>query len=359
MALARKIAIIDLGRRTIDTFPVSADCRSRFLGGGGLAAYLFCRYSPTDHPLHGAEDVCVVSAGLLAGTLSAPLGYAIVTAKSASTGLMARACLPGPFSSEMRQAGFDHLVLKGRSTDPAYLFIHDGNIELREAADIPDKDPIQSKTMLREATAGRETRMLCIHNAGSERFYLTDGSSDVDFEADGDSIGTVLATKNIKALACRGTMDIEVKDPEAVIAFERNGLTHTVSAESASSDVEATPISGPAGQIGSREIAETITRCLGLPFGTNNGVETAAFETASARIRLNTGMELNPGDLKNIAYRCIALERLYNIRAGIAGTGSPAAAEYQKNGWTRKAVMKKGRVFERLEIGDLWEQLKF
>jgi aldehyde:ferredoxin oxidoreductase len=358
MALYRKIALIDLDRSHIDTFPISVDDRNRFLGGGGIATYLLCRYAPKKVHSLSAESFCVISAGLLGGTLSAPQGYTILTTKSGSTGLMIRTCLKGPFATEMRQAGFDHLVFKGRAKRQTYLFVHDGRIELIKAPNFAGKRPIERRTMLRDATAGGETRLLYIKKESKDRFFLADDSFSPDVESENSGVGAALAAKNIEAVACRGTLDIEVKDPEAIIAYEKNYLARNVDKETPCSDPEGSAISGPAGKVELIEIKQTIEQCLGLPFLINGGSAASDMEDLSTRIRLNTGMVLDKNDLKNIAYRCITIERLYNIREGIAEKGGRTAEKYRKYGWTRKAVVKKRKVFDVLRIGDLWAQLK-
>lgn len=358
MALNRNIALIDLDRRHIETVPVSVDDRDRFLGGGGLATYLLCRNTPKKDRPHSAESVCVISAGLLGGTLSAPRGHTILTTQSVSTGLMTRSCLKGPFAAEMRQAGFDHLVFKGRAKRPACLFVHDGQAKLLEAPDIAENLPIERRKMLLDATAGRETRLLTIKNEGEDRLFLADDSFSPDVESNGSGAGAALAGKNIEAVACRGTLDIEVKDPEAVIAYERDHLARNSGKSRPRRDPEGAAISGPAGNVALMEIEKTVAQCLGLPFETNGDTAASDLGIMSARIRLNTGMHLNENDLIDIAYRCITLERIYNIRAGIADTKGRTAARYRENGWTRNAVMKKRAVFDVLRIGDLWAPLK-
>jgi len=358
MALSRKIALIDLDTRHIETFPISVDDRDRFLGGGGLATYLLCRYAPKKVQPHSAESVCVISAGLLGGTLSAPRGYTILTTKSGSTGLMTRSCLKGAFAAEMRQAGFDHLVFKGRAERPTCLFIHDGQMELAAAPDFAEKPPIERRKILRDAGAGRETRLLYIKKEREDEFFLADDSFPPDFESDSSSVGAALAGKNIEAVACRGTLDIEVKDPEAVIGYEKNYRTRCSDKKRPWRDPEGSAISGPAGKVELMEIEKTVQQCLGLPFEINGDTDASDFGVMSARIRLNTGKDLNENDLINIAYRCITLERLYNIREGIAEREGRTAENYRKYGWTRKAVMKKRKVFDALRIGDLWARLK-
>nr|NJM01727.1 hypothetical protein [Desulfobacula sp.] len=130
-----------------------------------------------------ADNICIVSAGYLSGTLSAPLGAAILTSKSAATGLLARVCVGGPFAAQMRQAGFDHLVLKGRAENETFLLVRDGRIEFKEGHDLKDKSLSDQCAILRK---------------------------------------DVLAEKNVAAMACSGTVALEIKDPEGIIAYEKN-----------------------------------------------------------------------------------------------------------------------------------------
>ncbi|OGQ91716.1 MAG: hypothetical protein A2464_12925 [Deltaproteobacteria bacterium RIFOXYC2_FULL_48_10] len=100
---------------------------------------------------------------------------------------------------------------------------------------------------------------------------------------------------------------------------------------------------------------------LGLPpSGTKSGGggKELNFQTAADRILLNTGLVLDENELKQIAYRCIAMERIYNIREGITSNQGRQADDYRENGWTRQAVLKKTKVFDPLRIDDLWSRLK-
>ena len=67
---------------------------------------------------------------------------------------------------------------------------------------------------------------------------------------------------------------------------------------------------------------------------------------------------MDENELKQIAYRCIAMERIYNIREGITSNQGRQADDYRENGWTRQAVLKKTKVFDPLRIDDLWSRLK-
>ncbi|OGR22562.1 MAG: hypothetical protein A2277_06445 [Desulfobacterales bacterium RIFOXYA12_FULL_46_15] len=316
MTTDRRIALVNLGRCEVETFPVSMDLEQRFLGGSGVATYLFCKHAPKMVDPGSADNLCIVSAGYLSGTLSAPLGAVVLTSKSTATGLMARVCVDGPFAAEMRRAGFDHLVLKGRAKNKTCLLIRDGRIEFKEVHGLRDNSLFDPCAVLRK---------------------------------------DVLAAKNVVAMACSGTVALEVKDPEGIIAYEKKlieSIDEPPAPNTPDQDGQDSQImEGPAGSIKLKEIKQSIGQCLGLGCELN-------FQTAADRILLNTGLALNEDELKQIAYRCIIMERIYNIREGIATSQGRQADDYRENGWTRKAVVKKTKVFDPLRIDDLWDRLK-
>lgn len=318
MTTDRRIALVDLGRCEAETFPVSMDLEQRFLGGSGVATYLFCKHAPKMADPGSADNICIISAGYLSGTLSAPLGATVLTSKSAATGLLARVCIDGPFAAQMRRAGFEHLVLKGRAKNETFLLIRGGRIEFKEVYGLKDKSLSDPCAMLRN---------------------------------------DMLAAKNVMTMACSGTAALEVKDPEGIIACEKK-LLKSRDEQQAKSDPGI--MEGPAGSIPLEEIKQTLIQCLGLQADTTNGASDSEFnfQAAAERILLNTGRTLDEDELKQIAYRCIAMERIYNIREGIALKPGQQADHYRKNGWTRKAMLKKAEVFDPLRIDDLWNHLK-
>ena len=369
MTTDRKIALVDLGRCEVETFPVSMDLEQRFLGGSGVATYLFCKQAPKMVDPGSADNICIVSAGYLSGTLSAPLGAAVLTSKTAATGLMARACVDGPFAGQMRRAGFEHVVLKGRAEKETCMLICDGRIEFKVVPGLKDNGLSDQRAILRKEALGYEAQLICIQKNGDDLFFAADAclalSKDVeDMEPDKSGVAQVLAAKNVVALACSGTIALEVKDPEGIIAYEKKlleGIDEPLTQNRPETDIQdPETIEGPAGSVDLTQIKQTLMQCLGLPSGTKNGANGSElnFQAAADRILLNTGLALDEDELKEIAYRCIAMERIYNLREGIAAKQGRTAEDYRENGWTRKAVVKKAKVFDPLRIDDLWSRLK-
>ena len=115
MALNRKIAYIDLSTGKVNIEPIPLEWRRKFIGGRGLDAYLLYRNAPQGCEPLGPDNPLIISAGLLVGTMASASARTHVMAKSPLTNLLGSTNMGGFFAPEMRWAGFDHLVIKGRA----------------------------------------------------------------------------------------------------------------------------------------------------------------------------------------------------------------------------------------------------
>ena len=119
MTLNRKIAYIDLSTGVIETAPIPVEMRKLYLGGRGLDMYLLYNHlKPGVDPL-GPNNVLTISAGLLVGTLASASARTHIGAKSPLTGFVGSSNMGGFFAPELRWAGFDHLVVKGKAEGPS------------------------------------------------------------------------------------------------------------------------------------------------------------------------------------------------------------------------------------------------
>ncbi len=220
MALNRKIALIDLGKKEIEVFPVSRKQRRKFIGGRGVGARLLYKHALRGCDPLGPDNAMVISAGLLAGSLTSPHSPVCIMAGSPLTGLMARALSGGFFAAEMRWAGFDHLILKGRAPHPVYLYICDGKIEIRDAEKIRGLGVFDSREMILKELGDDEVKMLTAGPAGENLVRFANVVSDRRHAAGRTGMGAVLGSKNVKAVACRGAMDLEIKNPDQALKPE-------------------------------------------------------------------------------------------------------------------------------------------
>jgi aldehyde:ferredoxin oxidoreductase len=110
--------------------------RKAFLGGRGLAAYLLYKYAkPGCDPL-GPDNVVIFSAGILGATLASSPARLDVMCKNPLTNVLGSGNLGGFFAPELRWAGFDHIVVKGKAAKPVYLWVHNGEVEIKDAKNL-------------------------------------------------------------------------------------------------------------------------------------------------------------------------------------------------------------------------------
>jgi aldehyde:ferredoxin oxidoreductase len=229
MALNRKMAIIDLSTGEVETAPISIEMRKAYLGGRGLDMYLLYKHlRPGVDPL-GSENVLTVSAGLLVGTLASASARTHIGAKSPLTGYIGSSNMGGFFAPELRWAGFDHLVIKGKAPGPVYLWIHDGQIEIRDATDLWGEDVPTTQTLIREELDDPEIQALCIGVAGENLVRFANVMTGVKNAAGRTGMGAVMGSKNLKAIAVRGTIDIEIRFPEEALENNARLVEHIAS----------------------------------------------------------------------------------------------------------------------------------
>jgi aldehyde:ferredoxin oxidoreductase len=226
MALNRKIAYIDLSTGEIETGPIPIEIRNLYLGGRGLDMYLLYNHlEPGIDPL-GPDNVLTVSAGLLVGTLASASSRTHIGAKSPLTGFLGSSNMGGFFAPELRFAGFDHLVIKGKAESPVYLWIHDGEIEIRDASDVWGENVFDTQELIKDELGDPEVKALCIGIAGENLVRFANVMTGMKDAAGRSGMGAVMGSKNLKAIAVRGTMSVDIRFPEEALEYNHQLLEH-------------------------------------------------------------------------------------------------------------------------------------
>jgi aldehyde:ferredoxin oxidoreductase len=213
-----KIAIVDLADRKCEIYPVPAKLRNKFLGGRGInMAFLYSLVKPGIDPL-GPENPLIFGAGTLTGTLEPTAGRLNISAKSPETGILGDGSFGGFFGVELRKAGFDHLVILNQAEKPTYLYIHDGEIEFRDAAYLREMDVHQTMDTLRRDYHDPDLQIACIGPAGRNRVACACVCGGYGGNAVGRTgMGAVMGSKNLWAIAVRGKGSIPCADPKSVL----------------------------------------------------------------------------------------------------------------------------------------------
>ncbi|MDZ4164900.1 MAG: aldehyde ferredoxin oxidoreductase family protein [Smithellaceae bacterium] len=229
MALNRRIAYIDLDTGKIETAPIPISWRKKYLGGRGLDAYLLYKNAPVGCDPLGPDNTLIISAGLLVGTMASASARTHIMAKSPLTNYLGSANMGGFFAPEMRWAGFDHLVIRGRAERPVYLYIHDGEIEIRPADRLWGAGVYKTQELIREELDDQETQSLCIGPAGERLVRFANVMTGRKNAAGRTGMGAVMGSKNLKAVACRGTMDIAIAQPLPAIEYNKKIIDQVIS----------------------------------------------------------------------------------------------------------------------------------
>jgi aldehyde:ferredoxin oxidoreductase len=231
MSLKRKIAYIDLTTNEVKTASIPEELRKKYLGGRGLDIYLLFNHLKEKIEPFSPDNVVIVSAGLLGGTLASASSWTHIMTKSPLTGYLASADMGGFFAPELRWAGFDHLVITGKASKPVYLFIHNGKIEIRDASAVWGKSVQETQDILREKLHDEAVQTMCIGPAGEKLIRFANVATRHQNVGARGGTGAVFGSKNLKAITARGTLGIEIKYPKEAIEYDRQIVRKICSTE--------------------------------------------------------------------------------------------------------------------------------
>ena len=212
---SKKLGIIDLTKKKINITRTPETLQKQFLGGRGLNNYyLYNMIKPNIDPF-SPENVIIFGPGLLTGTLVPNSSRFNVSAKSPETGILGDSNCGGYFAAELRYAGFDRLIIHGKATKPSYLYVSDGNIEIKDAQDYWGMDTTDVQQSLRNDLGHVESAVCGIAGENLVRFACV--RTGVKNAAGRCGLGAVMGSKNLKAIATKGKQGIEIAHPEEML----------------------------------------------------------------------------------------------------------------------------------------------
>lgn len=229
---------INLSTGQTTSFSVPAEWERDFLGGASLAARLLWQSLSRDlDPLSPQAPLLILN-GPLSGTAGPTVGRFVVCGKSPATGLWAESNCGGFFGPELRMAGWDGIWLTGRAESPVSLLIQDGQVTLRPAQTLWGQDTYQLQETLKQETGLSGLRVLGIGPAGERRLPYALLLCDHGRVAGRTGLGTVMGSKNLKAIAVKGSGQVPVFDPQtyaplrsaANLALRADPMTSVLSA---------------------------------------------------------------------------------------------------------------------------------
>jgi aldehyde:ferredoxin oxidoreductase len=208
-----KILRVDLSDGDMRSESLSDEAKLNYIGGRGLnAKILFDELDPKADPL-GPENLLVFSTGPLTGTMFGG-GRFHVSAKSPLSGIIGDGNGGGHWGPELKFAGYDGIVIEGRAEKPAYLLIEDGRAELRDAGFLWGKTTWETEEAIKGRLGDRRIQVASIGPAGEKMVKYAQILCNLTRSAGRGGLGAVMGSKNLKAIAVRGTGGIRLADPQ-------------------------------------------------------------------------------------------------------------------------------------------------
>ncbi|MFQ6110077.1 MAG: aldehyde ferredoxin oxidoreductase family protein [Candidatus Aminicenantales bacterium] len=216
-----RILRIDLTRKKFKIEPLESSWIKPVIGGRAAnTKRLFEELNPDCDPL-GPDNILIFGVGPLTGSLLTASAYYTVTAKSPLTGILGDSAAGGHFGAEMKLTGFDQIIIKGRAKNLLYLLVTDSGVEFVDCPELAGKKIIQTTEAIRKEQGDFAIQVAAIGPAGENLVSFAAIVSSGNRVNGRTGMGAVMGSKNLKALAVRGSHPVELADPLAFLAENR------------------------------------------------------------------------------------------------------------------------------------------
>ena len=202
---------VDLTRENIEKVATDPRQMGLHLGGQGAAAKLLWDRVPPEVDAFSPGNLLIFSAGLLDATVVPGANRTTISSISPQSNLYVSSGLGGFFGPELKHAGYDNIVIRGKSPSLVYLWIHNERVELRDASHLQGKSALETAALIQQELKGRKVQVAAIGLAGENMVYqasIEHGNSSAS-----RGLGVIMGDKKLKAIAVSGTNDVTVAKP--------------------------------------------------------------------------------------------------------------------------------------------------
>ena len=203
---------IDLTRGNIERVAVDPKLAKQYLGGLGTNSKILYERVPPEVEPFAPENLLIFGTGLLTGTPLPSCNRTVISTISPQTNLMAYSMMGGFWAPELKYAGYDKVILRGKSPELVYIWINGDKVELRDASHLKGKGAVETQELIKKELKDPNVQVCAIGLAGENRVFtasIEQGRSS----ASRLGIGAVMGDKGVKAIAVRGKKDINVARP--------------------------------------------------------------------------------------------------------------------------------------------------
>jgi aldehyde:ferredoxin oxidoreductase len=275
-----RILHVDLAKGNTEVEEPDEIFYRKYMGGSAMGAYYLLKDTPPGADPLGAENTLSLMVGVVTGAPVSGQSRVTATARSPLTGLVGDSQAGGFWPAELKAAGFDGIVMHGKAEHPVFLWVHDGEAELRDAAHLQGRFTADVEDAIREELGdeGSEVEVLQCGPAAERGVRFGALINNANRANGRTGMGTVMASKNLKAVAVRGRDRPELADPDTVRALARWGVDN----------LDDSDVAG-LGLLGTAEIVRSQSKGGGLPTrnwssGTFEGAEDISGQRMSDTI---------------------------------------------------------------------------
>ena len=217
---AGRVLHVDLTTGKTHVEPLNEDYAKKYIGGIGLGMRLWLDHSKPEVDPFSPENPLILTTGPISGTIwpTGGNGHAFVSKSPQSYGV-GEAKSHGSFGTELKRAGYDAVIFKGKAEKPVYVWIDDDSVQLLDASHLMGKSPADTEDTIREELGDYYIRVAAIGPAGEKLVRIACIINDKTRAAGRTGMGAVMGSKNLKAIAVRGTHDVTVAKPEEFMEY--------------------------------------------------------------------------------------------------------------------------------------------
>jgi aldehyde:ferredoxin oxidoreductase len=212
------VLLIDLATQESTRESIDQEIARRLLGGKGIAAWLLLHHTQAGVDPLGEENALILATGPLTGT-SFPQNRSCIVAKSPLTNTFCDSYVGGHIGAEIRFAGYEYIVIKGRSENLVHVHIEDEDIMIEDAEQFRGMGAVAHERHIREDNS--EVKAICIGPAGENLVRFASISTDYFRHAGRGGLGAVMGSKNLKALSIHGNGGVSIDDDQFFGEAER------------------------------------------------------------------------------------------------------------------------------------------
>lgn len=216
-----RILRVDLTNRQVWSEEPGDDFYRTYLGGPGLGLFFLLREMKPHTDPFSPDNLLIFAAGTLAGTPGPAVGRFTLCAKSPLTGTAGKSEAGGWWGPELKRAGWDAVVIRGQAPEPVFLWINDGEVEIRDASHLWGKTTGEVQELIRRKLGSKDIRVAQIGPAGEKLVRFANVTNELAHFNGRNGLGAVMGSKRLRAIAVRGSGRVSVHDLPTIAAISR------------------------------------------------------------------------------------------------------------------------------------------